>query len=280
MNTNTMHMGGTMPDYYDNHLTQQGASSVRPVIESASGTTSPDNPNSGPTAYVLFAVGVAVLGLVLSTILGFFSVLVPYAISELGNVTSSDTSNTESYGETRTTQNTEGLSEQNSSVSQSLTAAEALDLNLAPYSSLIDDEVSAFDYSGANTSVTQCVRSVVKVDKDAAASVARDLNAAARDSSTTTERLDSALATCGQAISDLQSIEVPSSASSSVSTQLEQGISGAGLRWQLIEAEISLLKAGGDISYEDLATVDAKIWDATEQTGSSLTEALTLSAGE
>jgi len=86
--------------------------------------------------------------------------------------------------------------------------------------------------------------------------------------------------TCGQAISDLQSIEVPSSASSSVSTQLEQGISGAGLRWQLIEAEISLLKAGGDISYEDLATVDAKIWDATEQTGSSLTEALTLSAGE
>jgi len=267
-----------MPDYYDNHPTQQGTPLAQPVIESASATTSPDNSSSGPAAYVIFAVGVAVLGLVLSAILGFFSVLVPYAISEIGNMTSSETSHTESYGGTPTTQNTEGLSEQNDSASQTLTPAAALDLNLAPYSSLIDDEVSAFDYSGADASVTQYVRSVVKVDKDAATSVARDLNAAARDGSTTTERLDAALATCEQTISGLRSIEAPSSASSSVSARLEQGISSAEQRWQLIEAEISLLRTDGDISYDDLATADAKVWDETEQAGSSLTEALTLSA--
>lgn len=269
-----------MPDYYDNHLAQQGMPPAQPVIESASGTTSPDNSGSGPAAYVIFAIGVAVLGLVLSATLGFFSVVVPYAISEFGDVTSSDTSHTESYDKAPTTQNTEGLSEQNDSVSQTLTAAAALNLNLAPYSSLIDDEVSAFDYSGADAGVTRCVRSVVKVDKDAATSVARDLNAAARDGSTMTERLDAALATCGQAISGLQSIEVPASTNSSVSTHLEQGISGAEQRWQLIEAEISLLKTDDDISYDDLATTDAKVWDETEQAGSSLTEALTLSAGK
>ena len=75
-----------MPDYYDNHPTQQGTPLAQPVIESASATTSPDNSSSGPAAYVIFAVGVAVLGLVLSAILGFFSVLVPYAISGIGNM--------------------------------------------------------------------------------------------------------------------------------------------------------------------------------------------------
>lgn len=269
-----------MPDYYhDNQPAQQGSSLARPVIESASGTTSPDNANSGPAAYVIFAVGVAVLGLVLSTVLGFLSVVVPYAIREIGSAYGSETSHTESYDRVPATQGTEGLSEQNGSASQTLTAAAALDLNLAPYSSLIDDEISASDYSGADAGVTQCVRSVVRVDKDAATSVARDLNAAARDGSTMAERLDAALATCGQAVSGLQSIEVPSSASSSVSTRLEQGISGAKQRWQLIEAEISLLRADGDISYDHLAAADAKVWDETEQTGSSLTEALTLSAG-
>jgi len=142
-----------MPDYYDNHR----PSRVRPRParhRKRKRNHLADNSSSGPAAYVIFAVGVAVLGLVLSAILGFFSVLVPYAISEIGNMTSSETSHRVVRRGT-TTQNTEGLSEQKDSASQTLTPAAALDLNLAPYSSLIDDEVSAFDYSGADASVTQ-----------------------------------------------------------------------------------------------------------------------------
>ena len=271
-----------MSDYQDNQPAQQGGLSNQHVIESASGTTSPDNSNSGAASYVIFIVGIAVLALLLSTVLGFLAAIMPYAMQEIGssvNGTSSSTGYSTPYSTPTSTQNTNSLTRQTSS-SQTLTLSEALDLNLAPYTSLVDDEVSASDYSGADSAVSQCVRDVVNADKDSATSVARDLNAAARDDSTASEHISSAISTCDQAISDLRAISVPASASSSVRASLDEGILDSEQRWTYIEEELTLLASGDDISYDDLSSFDAEVWTQTEAAGSSLTQALKTSASE
>ena len=271
-----------MSDYQDNQPAQQGGLSTQHVVESASGTTSPDNSNSGPASYVIFIVGIAVLALLLSTVLGFLAAIMPYAMQEIGssvNGTSSSTGYSTPYSTPTSTQNTNSLTRQTSS-SQTLTLSEALDLSLAPYTSLVDDEVSASDYSGADSAVSQCVRDVINADKGSATSVARDLNAAARDDSTASEHIDSAISTCDQAISDLQAITVPASASSSVRTSLDEGISDSEQRWTYIKEELTLLASGDDISYNDLSSFDAEVWTQTEAAGSSLTQALKTSASE
>lgn len=271
-----------MSDYQDNQSAQQGGLSTQHVIESASGTTSPDNSSSGPASYVIFIVGIAVLALLLSTVLGFLAAIMPYAMQEIGssvNGTSSSTGYSSPYSTPTSTQETNSLNGQTSS-SQTLTLSEALDLNLAPYTSLVDDEVSASDYSGADSTVSQCVRDVVNADKGSATSVARDLNAAARDDSTASERINSAISTCDQAISDLQGISVPASASSSVRASLDEGISDTEQRWTYVKEELVLLASGDDISYDDLSSFDAEVWTQTEAAGSSLTQALKTSASE
>ena len=273
-----------MSDYQDNQPAQQGGLSTQHVVESASGTTSPDNSNSGPASYVIFIVGIAVLALLLSTVLGFLAAIMPYVMQEIGSSVNGTSSNTGTgystpYSTPTSTQDTNSLTGQTSS-SQTLTLSEALDLSLAPYTSLVDDEVSASDYSGADSAVSQCVRDVINADKGSATSVARDLNAAARDDSTASEHIDSAISTCDQAISDLQAITVPASASSSVRTSLDEGISDSEQRWTCIKEELTLLASGDDISYNDLSSFDAEVWTQTEAAGSSLTQALKTSASE
>ena len=86
-----------MSDYQDNQPAQQGGLSTQHVVESASGTTSPDNSNSGPASYVIFIVGIAVLALLLSTVLGFLAAIMPYVMQEIGSSVNGTTVNLGSY---------------------------------------------------------------------------------------------------------------------------------------------------------------------------------------
>lgn len=66
-------------------MSENSPTPTQPVIESASATTSPDNANSGPFAYVVTAIAVALALAVASAITGCVSALGQYALGGSGD---------------------------------------------------------------------------------------------------------------------------------------------------------------------------------------------------
>lgn len=66
-------------------MSENSPTTNQPVIESASATTSPDNANSGPFAYVVTAIAVALALAATSAVTGCVSALGQYALDGSGD---------------------------------------------------------------------------------------------------------------------------------------------------------------------------------------------------
>ncbi len=247
-----------------------------PIIESASATTSPDNKNSGPAAYVIAGVSAVLLILASYGLSSCASSLVGYAL--VSDMAYSD--DMYDYDEYYDYDDEYYLDENDtSSTSGSLSVEEALSLELAAYDSYLDDSISAFDYAGASSDVSDYVRSLVNADSNAMDSLYATLRSAARDEDTRGESLAEALATCDAAIEAISAVEVPTSSSTDASDSLANGLQYTLGRWEALRSEVELLASSDEIDYSALVEADNLVLELTDEAGSALAEAMSLSAG-
>lgn len=241
--------------------------------QTASATTSSDNANSGPAAYVITAVA---LGLVLALSVSVGSCATSTAEFIAQNYAGDGALEglDDLLGDVLGEEDGEAAPEDDGRQQISITQDEAFDLPLSLYDSTIDAELSAGSYAGAPASLVTMVRDFVKRDKDAATQVASQINAAARDSSAAPVALEQALSLAERAQDDLDAVDIDSvSTSQEVAGALEAAKESAQARWQAIAQEIELLK-DDSIDLAKLSDVDKEILTNTTDAADCLTQAL------
>lgn len=270
-------------------------------IETASGTTSDDNGNSGPFAYIVAGVALAVVLLLslLATACMSFVISAGAGSAGTGGTVTYPGPGSQPYGYdyenldmnelleqylgqeygggyTNTHQNNGGHSN-----TGTVDIPTALDFDLAPYSVTIDSELSASAYAGTNSTVRTFVRGIVTKDREYATRVSQALLDATSDDAARAEYLANAKATCAEAREALSAVEVPAIDQDDGTTKDALGTakSEAVHRWELIEAEIDLIAKSDKVDTSALWDADDKIVSSTESAAELLADAMATSTG-
>lgn len=261
------------------------------VIETASATTSSDNSNSGPFAYIIAGItlGVAILLALLAS--GCVSlVLATTTDQSTGGVGQgyaypdyqgypSYPNGYDSYdnyydqeleelleqfygGQTGSPQTDQGHDKAGTA-----SVKEALGYDLAVYGTTIDSEVSASSYAGIPSSARTFVRDVLAKDDEYTSQVVRFLQDAEFDEAKMAEHLKEVKDACSGAKEAISAIEIPAidndeqgTAKDALGTAKDEAIH----RWEQIEAEIDLLSSGSEVEKSKLWEVDDKVAEKTE----------------
>ncbi len=271
------------------------------VIETASATTSKDNENSGPFAYVITAVAIGALLVLSLASAGCVAAIVGVAsqgISSSGrnstytpysapneNLNLDDMYNMDfeeflkqyenelnGYGGTNGS-----TSSSNKRESGTAPVADVLDYQIAPFGDTIDDCLSASAYAGTPTEVRDFVRKVVSTDKDHATKLQTLLNSISNDDSQQADKLKEAASICDEANKAIAALEVPSIPNDSNGTAkdtLGTAKSEAAHRWELMKAEIDVIASGDEVDTKKLWRADEDVVDSTEEAASLLEDAM------
>ena len=274
------------------------------VIETASATTSDDNKNSGPFAYIITAVALAFLIVIALAGAGCMSFVITAAVSESstgsngggtvydphGNM---DTNNMDwqedweeflkeyeqEYGTGTGGSTTSDPTDQDKKTG-SASVGEVLEFSIAPYGSIIDDELSASSYASVPAEVRTFARSVESTDKDYTNKLQALLDAATHDESQRSAKIKEAVDLCGEAKKAMEKIEVPAVTKDdegAVKDALGTAKTEAAHRWELMGAEIGILNTNEDVDTKKLWDADEKVVESTEKAAELLEEALELS---
>ena len=270
------------------------------IIETASATTSPDNSNSGPFAYIITAITIGALLLLSAAMGGLCSAIISAAAESSTYAGSSHGSSTLPFGDHGYTDpflddfgnmdfeqflndygnghgNSQSTSPNNNSNSGTATVGEVLDFSIAPYGSTINDYVSASAYAGVPSEVRDFVRSVVSTDRDYATKVATALDGAATNEDERAARIDEALSLCDEAKGALEGIGIPEVSGengTAVKDKLGTAKTESAHRWELMKSEISMLKDTDTVNTQRLWKVDDDVMNSTEKAGDLLVEAM------
>ena len=265
-------------------------------IESASATTSQDNSTTSPVPYIIAAVIVLFVSTISVGCTALFRDVLDDTLDEYASQMPiiSDTGTDDidvlldellqDYPDLPSIDNDYDFDftpDQNADiVPETVSVADALALNLAPYSTLIDDEVSASSYSGARQEVVDYVRSVVRADKTATGELVRMLRAASRDEATLEAKLAEAIG-YARSVPEQEAFaavpELGEGVSEDIMLALGEGRSFAVDRWGAIADELEAI-AAGDADIDRLQQIDDIIWDSTEDAGDEFEKALATSA--
>ena len=183
------------------------------IIETASATTSHDNQNSGPFAYIITAIALAILlGIALASA-GCVSFIAATAVNESSHAANGggtvydpysnmDTNDMdweqflkeyeEEFG-TGTGDSTIADPKDEDKKTGSASVGEVLDFSIAPYGSIIDDELSASAYAGVPAEVRTFARNVESTDKDYTTKLQSTLDAATHDESQRSAKITEAI---------------------------------------------------------------------------------------
>jgi hypothetical protein len=273
------------------------ATVVDPIIESASATTDHVNNKSGVAAYVIAGVVVAVLCLLtLSMTSCMSSILDAYEYDDAygyGSGSSNGYGNSYGYGNNNGygsygSDSDSSSNSYGSSSSDTLTQGSVLSYDLMLYDYSITDEVAATSYSGAQASVADFSRAIVKIDKEANAKLVTHLRvaASATDDDTVASELAAANDVATQAKADIDALVVPSdSVEGSASTSaryiiglLDDAQGDASSRWSSILTIISIQQDPAGRTMSTLESYDYYEDSYTTSCGQSLVSALEASA--
>lgn len=271
-----------------------------PVVETASGTTSADNSQSGITAYVIAGVTVVLLALFGTGLSSCVSLASDLAMEEYnsGSGYSEDVYGDEDfdYEDWYNQYMEEDLDtddwlerwdsgdydDSSTDVPSSLSVEDALDLDLGMYSLTIDSMLPAMSYANASSEVREYVRSVVLADRNGSSDLHDVLRAAAWGESDVSEALDEAIGLAADKADELRELSLPElegDGAKEVSRQLEQGRTAAIDRWDAISTELSLLSSSiGEVDTDDLMDADDEVNDAAEDAATAFSEALSASS--
>ncbi len=274
------------------------------VVETASATTSSENnKNSGPFAYIITAV---VFVVVLLSTFGMASctVAIVAAAADAGTTHGTggvsvphnqfdDTQNFEDfdldeflkqYEQEYGNGNTGGSSSSSQQNNKgTVSVSEALDFDIAPYSINVDQEVSASAYAGTPNEVRDFVRKVVSTDKEQNEAVVNALYDAALDEKAQTQKIGEAIAKCDEAKKAIEALEIPAIANDkdeAVKNALETAKAEVSKRWDALHEELGLLNTTESISTRRLWEADDAVVQSTEKAGELLVTAMEQSANK
>lgn len=267
------------------------------VVETASGTTSPSNAQSGNLAYIiagLTVLGLLVLGLGMRGCVSFIgdAVLQDYAYEEVmepyGQEDGFDLDTEEDeygdedlfgdiFGEEETTDEQQGLHIED----DELTAQDALALDLAIYSATIDNNLAASAYGNAEKSISTFARALVLKDKNASDEIGKSLRGVTWGQGDTSEAIAAARELATATAEDIRQMELPKAQGEKareVSHSLERGRSKAVERWEAIATELTVLDSTDAISSTELIAADDDVASAAGEAAEALASALSASA--
>ena len=269
------------------------------VIETASATTSQDNSNSGPFAYIITAVTV-ILVLLFSLVGGGCTAAILNAAADSAGSQSYTTPYTphnydtynyddmdwedwleyydqlennpmSMYNNTNTDKDTKGTA----------TVSEILDFGMAPYGMSLDEQVSASSYAGVPSDARDFVRAFVAKDEEYQTKVVNLLNEAALDESAQGAKIKEALTLCDEASNYYGSLEIPAisgDADGTVKDLLGSAKTSTQNRWKAIHDEIALLDTTEPVNKERFWDLDDEVYDTTEEAATSIEDALDAAA--
>lgn len=264
------------------------------VVESASATTSPDNSNSGPFAYIIIGVTLAIV-LVLSLIgAGCTSTIITAAAQ---HYTSTSTYSHDPYSDMlddlydddslsfeewldRYSYGMDGYGGPSNEGPVTVSVGDALDYDLSAYSLNIDQKVSASAYAGTPDAVRDFVRTLLSVDADCTNRLAACLNVAATDEAARADKLNEAKAICDEAhnaINDLALPELENDSNGEVKDLLGTAKDHAIKRWDSLREELDLLSAT-EVDKSKLWELDNQVTAATTDAGTQLENAMSRAA--
>lgn len=271
-----------------------------PVIETASGTTSPDNSKSGSFAYIVALITVIALGLMgtaLSSCVRFTGDMFQEAYTQDLSDNSGDDFfdddffnddffNDEFFDEDYFDQydNQDEVTDTGQSEGLGLgshTVKDVLSGDLKLYSLTIDSSLPASAYANAQQPVRSFVRELVVADRDATADIATELRTTAWSDGDIAAAIQNAKARADQAVEEIRAMQMPETTgenASTISHGLEVGKSDALKRWEAIVAELDLFASRDTIMSSELRSVDNDLQDATYNAAESFSSALSDSA--
>ena len=271
-------------------------------LESASGTTSPNNSNSGPTAYILTIICVlALVGLCMvstrcvnKAIDRFLPQIIDETMERLENRFSSpesferyitdtddiDADNFEDYFERVFGETYEDYFDRNdsdtSADSYEFDSRDVLGLDLAIYDWDIDGMVSANAYAGADAAVKDYVRDFVLADRETTEDLIREFRRAGRDGEDFHEHLEEARGIAQTLIDDIRGIDIPDT-DDGTEELLNEAIVHANARWNAIVELIETLRDNDTVKDQDLEILDDTVYYETRNAAQALEDALAAS---
>ena len=271
-----------------------GTPRERRSIETASGTTSPDNAKSGKGAYIIAAIAILAclaLGSCVSGCMTIFSKALDEVMTDDYDAHGIDPY--EQYVEDfedndffpfmddsdEGSQDDGGYSSED--VSGTVEVKQVVGGDLSAYSVTIDSLLFASDYANAESSVRTSVREIVLADRNASSELANMLHSAAWGDKDLSEALAQASELAAQTTETIRATSLPSvegGNATEISRGLEKGKTAAVERWKAISAELELLSQGDEVSYSDLAQADDAVAQAAEDAASEFSGALSNSA--
>lgn len=261
------------------------------TIETASGTTSPDNAKSGKGAYIIAGIAVLVclaLGSCVSGCMNVFSMALDEVMSEEPDPFDIDPYEKDledydlfpfTFDDDEGSQGDGGYS--SGDVGGTVEVKQVLGGDLSAYSVTIDSLLFASDYANAESSVRTSVREIVLADRNASSELANMLHSAAWGDKDLSEALAQASELAAQTTETIRATSLPTvegGNAAEISRGLEKGKSAAVERWTAISAELELLSQGDEVSYSDLAQADDAVAQAAEDAASEFSGALGNSA--
>ena len=247
-----------------------------PVIESASATTSPDN-HSGPGAYVILAIGLALIiasSLVLANTFG-------EVLSEVADIVAEEYPDEEwDFDELD-----HYFDDDTRSTDADLTADSIFETRIGCADESVSSYVYASDYDGSQQAVSEFVSALTKADGDSTNLLSMHLRAAmgATDAATRTEELDAAAQVVADAQASIQAIEVPGTdrvsgvKADSVIDALGDAKEDCVERWSAIAKLVDILRSPNGHTTDELAELDEEASNIVD-IAIRLTTALTDSA--
>ena len=247
-----------------------------PVIESASATTSPDN-HSGPGAYVILAIGLALIvaaSLVLANTFGEVLSEVADIVAEEYPDEEWDFDDLDHY-----------FDDDTRSTDADLTADNIFETRIGCADESVNSYVYASDYDGSQQAVSEFVSALTKADGDSTNLLSMHLRAAigATDAATRTEELDAAAQVVADAQASIQAIEVPGTdrvsgvKADSVIDALGDAKEDCVERWSAIAKLVDILRSPNGHTTDELAELDEEASNIVD-IAIRLTSALTDSA--
>ena len=269
-----------------------------PIIETAAGTTDPENAKSGNKAYLVVAATLGALLLLGTGLSGCLNLAMDIVLSTAHE-----------YGETYdqpyydqfTAPEGEGdpldflndyindqentyydngqqrLDDTQSVMGGKVTAEDALGSELAMYSSTIDAALAQSSYANAQQSVRDFVRSLVIADRDASSELASSLHSAAWNGKDLTQAIDDAEKKADETIKSLQDAKLPEVAggkAKEVTESLESGRTHAVERWEAIKSELETLKTSEELDSSTVSDADKKVIEAAQAAADDFADAM------
>ena len=271
-----------------------------PIIETAAGTTDPDNAKSGNKAYAIAAaalVGLLVVGTGLSGCINLINDIVGSSAHQYGSGSNGqpyyqyydedtnyddplefledymdDTDGNTYYdnGQPKQDDTTPGMSKK-------VSAKDALGSELAMYQSTIDAALAKSSYANAQQSVRTFVRALVLIDRDASSEIATSLHSAAWNDKDISQAIGAAKQKSDETVKALQEEELPEVAggkAKDVTDRLESGRKHAIERWEAVSSELELLESQEELDSSALTDAEKRVAEAAQGAAEDFAQAM------